>query len=329
MIKLLIVDDEPQVGNSLKDFFEEKKYEVHLAYDAEDALRQAKTTNPHLVFLDIGLPGLSGLEILPRIKGIEPTTRVIMITGLDDPQKMKEAFQKGASDYITKPFNVDYLQTVVLGKVYAQLFEDLRKEHEELLRAYERLFQMSLGTIQSLAKALEEKDPYTRGHSERVTQYALEIAQELGLGQTQIKLIFQAGLLHDIGKIGITDGILNKPAKLTPEEWEKVKSHPEQGAEIVKLIADLKEHTAIIRHHHERWNGQGYPDGLKEENIPLLSRILALADAYDAMTSSRPYRPALSSQEAVKELVKEKGSQFDPQAVDAFISVLKKKGIIT
>lgn len=322
MIKLLVVDDEPSVSSALKDFFAEEKYEVSLAADGETALNQIEKNKPHLVFLDIGLPGLSGLEVLPKIKEIDSTIRVIMITASDDPQKIKEAFQKGAADYIIKPFNLEYLQTVVLGKVYAQLFEDLRKEHQELLKAYEEI-------IYALAKTLEEKDAYTRGHSERVTGYAVEIAQELNLTPPQIETLSQAGHLHDIGKIGIKDGILNKPTKLTQEEWEQVKKHPVTGSEILEILGNLKEHALIARYHHERWNGAGYPSGLSKTDIPLLARILAVADAYDAMTSERPYRKPMEPQEAAKELIAAKGTQFDPKIVDAFVEALKKKGIIT
>ena len=350
MIKLLVIEDEPNMRGFLKDFFERQNYEVYAASNGEDALELIRNSRPHLVFLDIGLPGMSGMDVLARIKDFDNTMKVIMITAMQDKQKIEEATRLGASDYVTKPFSFDYLEKVALGKVHAQLFEDLRKEAEEkeavykelekkadeLQKAYAKLAQTAVQALYALAKALEARDPYTHGHSESVTRYATWIGEKLrgksGWEHVTLdtgKILRNGGLLHDVGKIGIIDGILNKPGKLTEEEWAKVREHPAKGAHILEGVEEFKEYALVARHHHERWDGKGYPDGLKGKEIPSGARILAVADAYDAMTSHRPYREAVSPVEAAKELLRCKGTQFDAEAVDAFITALKDRGLLS
>jgi len=349
LIKLLIVEDEPNMREFLKDFFERQKYEICTASNGEDALSLIKNWRPHLVFLDVGLPGMSGIDVLARIKEFDRTIKVIMVTAIDDKEKIEEATRLGASDYVMKPFSFEYLEKVALGKVHTQLFEDLRKEvrekellykelekkADELQKAYGKLAQTSVQALYALAKALEARDPYTHGHSESVTRYATWIGEKLKGKAGWEKVTLEAarvledgGLLHDLGKIGIIDGILNKPSKLTEEEWASVKEHPGKGAHILEGVEEFKEYALMARHHHERWDGEGYPDGLKGKRIPPGARILAVADAFDAMTSNRPYRRAMEPREAVKELVRCKRTQFDPEAVDAFIIALKDQDIL-
>jgi len=347
LIKLLIVEDETNMREFLKDFFERQNYEVYTACNGEEALKLIRNPRPHLVFLDIGLPGMSGMDVLARIKEMDSTIKVIVVTAMQDKQKIEEATRLGASDYVTKPVSLDYMEKVALGKVHTQLFEDLRKEVEEkerlykelekkaieLEKAYAKLAQTAVQALYALAKALEARDPYTHGHSESVTRYATWIGEKLrgkpGWDDETARVIQNGGLLHDLGKIGIVDGILNKPGKLTEEEWVKVKLHPVKGAYILETVEEFKGYALVARHHHERWDGTGYPDGLKGENIPPGARVLAVADAYDAMTSDRPYRKAVSPTEAAKELLRCKETQFDPEAVDAFIVALKERGILS
>jgi response regulator RpfG family c-di-GMP phosphodiesterase len=350
LIKLLVIEDEPNMRGFLKDFFERQNYEVYTASNGEDALNLIKNSRPHLVFLDIGLPGMSGIDVLARIKEFDSTIKVIMVTAIRDKQKIEEANRLGASDYVIKPFSFEYMQKVALGKVHTQLFEDLRKEvqekellykelekkADELEKAYAKLAQTAVQALYALAKALEARDTYTHGHSESVTRYATWIGEKLKgkLGWeddtvNSLKVLQNGGLLHDLGKIGIIDGILNKPGKLTEEEWAKVKEHPEKGAHILEGVEEFKEYALVARHHHERWDGKGYPEGLKGKDIPSGARIMAVADAYDAMTSDRPYRKAVSPVEAAKELLRCKGTQFDAEAVDAFMIALKERGILS
>jgi len=350
LIKLLVVEDEPNMRDFLKDFFTRQNYEVYTASNGEDALNLIRNSRPHLVFLDIGLPGMSGIDVLARIREFDNTIKVIMVTAVQDKQKIEEATSLGASDYVMKPFSFEYMEKVALGKVHTQLFEDLRKEvqekellykelekkAQELEKAYGKLAQTAVQALYALARALEARDPYTHGHSESVTRYATWIGEKLkgnpdwkGITDEITKIVQNGGLLHDLGKIGIIDGILNKPGKLTEEEWAKVKQHPEKGAHILEGVEEFKEYALVTRHHHERWDGTGYPDGLKGKEIPTGARILAVADAYDAMTSDRPYRKAMPPIEAAKELWRYKGTQFDPEAVDAFITALKEHGILS
>jgi len=319
MIKLLIVDDQQDMRELLRDFFKERGYEVSVAGDGQEALAKVEEIKPHLVFLDIGMPGLSGLEVLPLIKKKEPVTKVIMITSFDDPHIVEQAKSLGASDYITKPVSFEYLHTTVLNKVYAQLFE-------ELLKAYDKLNKQTIQMVMAFNKTVDARDPYTAQHSEEVCEIGELIAKELNIPIAQ-DLLF--GLqLHDIGKIGVPDPTLFKPDKLTDEEFEEIKQHPMIGFEIVGVLDGFKKVAEIIYCHQECYDGKGYPRGLKGEAIPFEARIIAVADAYHAMTSDRPYRKALPIQDVVSRLLKGRGTQFDPLIVDALIRVLAAKGKI-
>ncbi|HLB25661.1 MAG TPA: HD domain-containing phosphohydrolase, partial [Nitrospirota bacterium] len=193
----------------------------------------------------------------------------------------------------------------------------------ENTRLIKDLEEMLLNTVQALASAIDAKSPWTRGHSERVTEYSLRVAREMGMTGKEIERLRLAGLLHDVGKIGTYDVILDKPGRLTPEEFELVKKHPDRGCEILAPIKQFKDLLPIIRHHHERWDGRGYPLGLKGEEIPLMSRILCAADTFDSMTADRPYRAALDPAIAFEELKLCAGTQFEPRVAELFIKVLK------
>ncbi|OGS46277.1 MAG: hypothetical protein A2539_02805 [Elusimicrobia bacterium RIFOXYD2_FULL_34_15] len=322
MIKILIVDDEILICEVLKDFFETKGFEIFTLHKGEDVLKIVEKEKPHLVFLDMNLPDKSGMELLPEIKKIDSTTKVIMITACSEEEKVIEAKNKGASDYIIKPFSLAYIQENIMYKVYEQLFEDLRSKHNKLTNIYEQ-------TLFILAKVLEEKDRYTKGHSERVANYSVDIAKELKLPENYIRIIYQAGLLHDIGKIGIKNIILNKRDVLSNNEFDEIKKHTIIGFEILNILNNFKELSVIIRHHHERIDGKGYPDNKKGEEIPLSSRILAIADSYDAMTSNRPYRKGMAQVEAIKRLIMSKGTQLDTMLVNIFVNVLIKNKTVT
>jgi putative nucleotidyltransferase with HDIG domain len=193
--------------------------------------------------------------------------------------------------------------------------------------AYDELKKNFIGTIEALSTAIEAKDDYTRGHSDRVVKIALEIAKELNISREEIDLLKYAGVLHDIGKIAVDDSILQKNSSLTKEEFHKVKNHPEVGESIISPIKFLDDVRKVIRSHHERWDGAGYPDQLRDDEIPVLARVLSVADAFDAITSARSYRPARSTDEALEELMKCSGTQFDPAVVEAFVIAHKKGNI--
>ena len=344
MLKILVVDDEPEITEILKNFFERKSYIVFTANNGEAALEVVKEHRPHLVFLDIRMPKMDGLTVLRNIRAIDTSIKVIMVTAIEDDKTIAEAKSLGAVDYISKPFKLEYLEKDVIEKVNAKLFGDLRNELEEKSGLIKQLAmeveQVNIlnkkisrnfyQTILSLATALEARDRYTHGHSERVDLYSKIIAQELKesygweIDDEFMNALHIESRLHDIGKIAIPDTVLNKPGKLNEDEYNQIKAHPVTSAHILAPIEDIKESIEIIRHHHERVDGKGYPSGYTKDQIPVRSRIIAVADSYDAMTSDRPYRKAMSIEEAISELEKNRGTQFDEEAVDAFISAYRK-----
>lgn len=330
MIRFLVVEDEVILCGALREFFQGRGYEVYTAADGKGAMEVIDEKKPHLVFLDLSLPDMSGMDILRWLKNNDHTTKVIIITAHDDEDLIKEAYDLGACDYVVKPVTFGYLKDVALSKVRSQLFEDLRREHEELLKAYQRLNKAHEEFIFALVKVLEARDAYTGGHSESVTEYAKWIIEELQNNPSWTDVVLdnlKPLILHDIGKIGISDSILNKRAGLDEDEWEKIRQHPIIGAQILENVEGFRQYANIIRHHHERHDGKGYPDGLTDRINPI-ARILSVADAYDAITSDRPYRKAQIPDVAVKEILENRGKQFDPEVVDAFMSALKKRGII-
>ncbi len=344
MLKILIVDDEPEITELLKNFFERKNYNVLQANNGKIAMEMVKEHRPHLVFLDIRMPVMDGMSVLRNIRQIDTSIKVIMVTAIEDEKTVQEAKSLGAVDYIRKPFKLDYLERDVIEKVNAQLFGDLRQQLEEKSKLIERLAQEVAQvsklnkklkrnfyqSILSLATALEARDRYTHGHSERVDLYSKIAAEELRdtygwqIDDEFLELLHVESRLHDIGKIAVPDVVLNKPGRLTDQEYDLIKIHPIQSAHILAPHEDLKESIEIIRHHHERVDGKGYPGGLKKEQIPVRARIIAVADAFDAMISDRPYRQALPIEQAINELKKNKGTQFDEEIVDAFVGAYKK-----
>ncbi len=344
MLKLLVVDDEIEITDILKNFFERKKYNVLTANNGQDALEIVKNERPHLVFLDIRMPGMDGMSVLRNIHEMDTSIKVIMVTAIEDDNTIQQAKEFGATDYVRKPFQLDYLEKDVIEKVNVQLFGDLRQELaeksilvEQLAAEVEKVSHLNkklkrnfYQTIMSLAAALESRDRYTHGHSERVDFYSKIIAEELKeshgwqIDGDYLEKLHIESRLHDIGKIAVPDQVLNKPGRLTDDEFNQIKQHPVKSAHIVAPLEDLQECAEVIRHHHERYDGKGYPSNLKENDIPARSRIIAVADTYDAMTSDRPYRKALPIEQALSELEKNKGTQFDPVMVEAFISAYKK-----
>ncbi len=340
MVKLLVVDDEELIKDTMCDFFKNRGYEAYGASNGEDALLIIEKERPHLVLLDVMLApgGLNGFDVLKKIKEKDNTIKVIIITGkATDSASVKEAEKLGANDYLMKPLYYEKLEREALPKIGAQLYEDFRKAADENKRLYEELNEGVLQTITALAKALDARDRYTFGHSERVAEYAVGIAEILGFSEEEKELLRIGGLLHDIGKLGISDEVLRKPGRLTKDEYDEIKKHPKNGVEILNPIPRLRKISEIILHHHERYDGMGYPDGLshdvseKTQIIAVADRfdkiaswILPVPDSYDAMTSPRPYRDALPHETAMEELINGKGTQFDSKIVDAFQEYYQK-----
>lgn len=283
----------------------------------------AQKGTPDLILLDINMPGMDGFETLVRLREQEADQEeipVIFLTADENEESETKGLSLGAMDFIKKPFVPDVLtirirHMIDLNRLQKNLEQEVNKKTEE----NERLF---LHVVQALAEAIDAKDTYTNGHSGRVAEYSREIAKRHGYKGKQLDDIYMLGLLHDVGKIGIPDAIINKPARLTDEEFEVIKNHPVMGAKILKSIKEMPSLMTGARWHHERYDGTGYPDGLKETDIPEEARINAVADAYDAMSSKRSYRDVLPQEKVREEIERGKGIQFDPVFADIMLAMI-------
>jgi putative nucleotidyltransferase with HDIG domain len=332
---ILIADDEPDIRELLSEFLEGEEYSCILASNAYEALEKFKTDKTiDLVMSDIKMPGKSGLELLSEIKDIDSDAMVIMISAVKDIESAIAAMSKGAYDYVAKPFKltevgliakkaIEKRRLILENKRYQKKLEKMVERRTiELQKALDVLDKTYRYTLKALIAALDARDTDTQGHSLRVVKYTLQLAELVGIqDEEELRTLEHASLLHDIGKIGIPDAILQKPGKLTHQEWEIMKTHPKVGYEILQRIEFPEEASLIVLHHHERYDGSGYPDGLKGKNIPLGSRIFSIADSLDAMTSERPYRKALSFEFAINEIMKFSGTQFDPEIIQTFNKV--------
>ena len=272
--------------------------------------------------------GFALIELLPEIKATRPDIAVIMATVVTDINTAIHCMKQGAYDYVNKPFNLDEVVLSIERALEKRKLElvngDYRENLEEKVGEQAKKIRASfLNAITALAYALEAKDTYANGHSQRVAEISMAIAKELGLPRDSIEKIRLAGLIHDIGKIGVRESVLNKLGKLTNEEYQGIKYHCETGEHILSPIVEDDEILKAVRHHHERYDGTGYPDGLSGEQIPLTAKILAVADVYDALTSERPYRKAVSAEAACAEIEHSKGKQFDSEVTDAFLRIRK------
>jgi putative nucleotidyltransferase with HDIG domain len=329
--RILIVDDEKVVRRVLHDKLTSLGYPCQEAGNAREAIEQLKSAHFGLVILDIMMPGKSGAELLPEIKANYPDMAAIIATAVTDTNIAIQCMKNGAYDYVNKPFNLDEVAITVdralekrrlelENRDYQQHLEQMVTEQAQKIRA------SHLNAIAALAYALEAKDWYTSGHSQRVAEISANIAKAMGISQAGVEKIRVAGLIHDIGKIGVRESVLNKPSQLTMDEYQHIRSHSTIGERILSPIVEDRETLLMVRHHHEHCDGTGYPDGLVGEQIPVGARILAVADAYDAMTSIRPYRDAMSIETAYTEIEQNKGTHFDSTVVDAFLVI--KKGQI-
>jgi putative nucleotidyltransferase with HDIG domain len=334
--RLLIADDDVAVRSVLTDFLS-ADYECEAVGSAEGALALLESGEYQIVLSDISMEGMSGLELIPRVRDLSPDTLVIMVSGSQDIETAVEALRAGAFDYIVKPFDLEHLQFAVRRALEHQrllaakrgyetylerMIEQRTEELDSALRSCENAYRM---TLKALVAALETRDSETHGHSERVVNFSLRLGQELGLDAEQMRSLEFGSLLHDIGKIGVPDAILRKPAKLTEEEWVRMREHPLHGQKILRGIEFLEGAAKVVAQHHEKWDGTGYPLGLRGAQIDLNARIFAVADAFDAITSDRVYRAGRSYDEALAELDAFAARQFDPRIVEAFRRVPREE----
>lgn len=315
--RLLIVDDAESMRLALEDTLRLHGYEVISAASGEEALQLLRSQRFDLLLTDQVMPGLSGIELAEATARIHPDVPIVLLTGNTDVELAKASLQRGASDFVTKPVNIRELPVVIE--------RNLTRRRLEAARLREREAQVLLEALKALASAVDAKDPYTARHSMHVTHLSMILADAIGLSSEEKYCLELSAWMHDVGKIGVPDQILTKAGRLSPEEFEVMKMHAAKGAEIVGQIAELTRVADVIRHHHERLDGHGYPDGLRGDAIPLLSRIIFIADTFEAMTSDRSYRKSAGCERAVTELQEHSGSQFDPDLVEVFVRKIDKR----
>jgi response regulator RpfG family c-di-GMP phosphodiesterase len=326
---VLIADDEPEIRDVLSDLLT-PLYDCLTVSSAEEALEHLREGVYDLVISDIMMGGMTGLELIPFVKELSPDTVVIMISGVQTVESAINALRAGAFDYVMKPFDLHHVEAAV-GRALEHHFLRVEKRRyetyleemvaqrtSELDSALDSLGDAYRTTLKALTAALETRDLETHGHSERVVNFSLRLGRELSLDEEQMRSLEFGSLLHDIGKIGVPDAILRKPARLTEDEWVRMREHPLHGQKILRGIEFLEGASRVVAQHHERWDGSGYPLGLSGEEIDLNARIFAVADAFDAITSDRVYRRGRSYEDALAELDAFIGRQFDPRIVKAF-----------
>ncbi len=324
--QILIVDDEHAVCDLLSAELTEQGYQCSTALDAIEALKETRKHDFDVTLLDIKLPAMSGLELLSRIRSESPNTSVIMITSVCNGDSMVKAFRLGALHYLMKPFDLDEV-SVTVRMVLETTGNSVVREgcqrpvHPGRKPTRTRSTKAYFEKLIAKASALEEHDKYNGGHSQRVAAISVSIAQQLALPQHDIENIEIAALVHDIGMIGVSESIPAKPVHLDWRQFQRLAYHCEAGERILAHHVKDYEILTIVRHHHERYDGGGYPDGLHGDDIPPGARILALAEAYGAMTSRRPYRTVMGAKAARAEIERCKGSQFDPEVADAFLAM--------
>ena len=332
--RVLIVDDDRQIRRVLSEFFTGSQYDCHQAANGAEGLKWFADERPPLTVTDVDMPEMNGLEFLRQARAIDPDAAFLVLTGVGDIQTAVESLKFGAYDFILKPVNMDELliaaeralehrELLIERREYHTLLErrvaEATRELEATLGALEETYR---STLEALGSAIDTRDLGTQAHSRRVRGYSLIIARTHGLTDEKALRDLEHGvLLHDIGKIGIPDAILLKPGPLTPAEWKIMRTHPEIGRQLVEQIPFLRPAVPIVYHHHERWDGTGYPQRLKGEAIPLSARIFAVADAFDAMTFDRPYSRAIGFEGARDEIQRSAGTHFDPAVVASFMRV--------
>jgi putative nucleotidyltransferase with HDIG domain len=352
---VLFVDDEVNILRALQRLLRSEQVTVRTASRAAEALEILAEHPVQVVVSDQRMPDASGVDLLATVRQRHPDVVRLMLTGYTEMNIAVDAINRGqVYRLITKPWNDDELratlrqafdhwdlkreierlnalthqQNAELQDLNRNLEALVEKRTQQLAEKNEELRDAYIQTIRALAEAVDAKDSYTRGHSERVGVYASKIARELGFPMSLIERVYIAGLLHDVGKIGVRDAVITKPDRLSREEYEEIKRHPEIGARILEPVRFLADVVPCVRHHHEWFDGSasGYPARLKGDQIPIASRVILVADTVEAMSSDRPYRRSLPLEQVVQELRKFSGTQFDPQCVDAFLRIIEREG---
>ena len=339
--RVLVVDDEESIRRALGKFLRTRGFDVVTAESGDEALLQLGQQGFVLMLCDVRMPGLSGVEVVPRALQLDSELAIMMLTAVNDAPTATESLSQGAMDYLMKPVELADLELAIERALHkrALLIEQRRVERMireevaqrtlELEREKEALRDLTVSVAETLINAMEVKDVYLRGHSQRVAELAASLAEELGMSADAVEQVRLAGRLHDVGKIGTREAVLNKPGALTPEEFEHVKEHVRIGMEILAPLKHLGEALTYVRDHHEHWDGTGYPHGLNGVNISVGGRILAAADAFDALTSQRAYREPMDPGTTIKFLEGHVGRLLDPEVYAALCRVVSRRKTLT
>jgi response regulator RpfG family c-di-GMP phosphodiesterase len=328
-LRVLVVDDDATIRKLLRDTLKPMAPEVREAGDGQAALELFAGWRPDVVLCDLQMPRMDGLGVLRGVREADDTVAFIILTGAGTTEDAIEALRLQADDYLVKPFHIDEVTLAVERAVtHRRLIRENREHREHLERRVaeqaRQIESLLVEALHALATAIEMRDDYTGGHVERVARYAVATGRELGMGTEELRHLWVGALLHDVGKIGVPDHILKKPGKLSAEEYEEMKRHPEIGAGIMARSSFLRPGIPAVLHHQERWDGAGYPSGLAGEGISMEGRIIAVVDTFDAISTTRPYRGASPKEQAFAEIRRCSGSQFDPDVVEAFIRAAEK-----
>jgi putative two-component system response regulator len=322
---ILIVDDEPFGRETLESILEPEGYILVMAENGYQAIEKARAIQPDVILLDVMMPGMNGFEVCRHIRSEKQLAEIpiLFLTALDDRQSLLNGLEAGADEFISKPFDRYELRARLLGITRLNRFHKLNEERSNLEHAHNELKAAYDATIEGWSRAMDLRDRETEGHTQRVTQLTLKLAEAAGMKQEELIHIRRGALLHDMGKLGIPDAVLHKPAKLTDEEWVLMRQHPQLAYDMLHPIDYLHPALDIPYCHHEKWDGSGYPRGLKGEQIPLVARLFAVVDVWDALTSDRPYRPAWQKEETLKYIKEQSDKHFDPRAVDLFFQIVE------
>ncbi len=336
-VPVLVVDDEEPIRTALKKYLVQQQFEVYTAASGEEALEQLRRHKIGLMLCDIRMPGTSGVDLVPQAIEVEADLAILMLTAVNDATSAALCMQRGAMDYLTKPIELADLGRAVQRALRRRdmllenrhlnqwLKEEVTTRTAELQREQLRLGRISTATLEALVNALEAKDPYLRGHSARVADLSATVAAEVGLSDEEVEEVRVAGRLHDIGKIGTREAVMGKQGPLTPDEYEHIKQHVVIGSQILAPLTHLGPIIGYVRSHHERWDGTGYPDGLRGEAIPIGARVIGAAEVYDALSTSRPYQEKLSPDDAVARIAELSGTVLDPKVFEALRAVVARR----
>jgi putative two-component system response regulator len=334
MTTVLVVDDDNGVRSTVSRFLEQRGYQTLTAASGEDALQMLEVRRVAAALLDVRLPGVSGVDLVPRLLAADPDAALLMLTAVNDATSAALCMQRGAMDYLIKPVDLAHLERALERALVRRSEQVEHRRHQQALTEAVAVGQaaleaeranvtrISLATLDALVNALEAKDPYLRGHSARVAELSARIATELGRSHADVESMRIAGRLHDIGEIGIPDDVLAKQGPLTDAEFERMKEHVLVGTQILAPLMHLQHVIAFIRSHHERWDGSGYPDRLAGPAIPWGARVIGAVEIYDALTTLRPYQQAMQPAQALGRLRDLAGTVVDPGLLPAFTAVI-------